>query len=81
MPSKQTLVLLVLFVLRHSIGILAFLWLASVGRQVGGIWPWLLPILAIFYTAFAFYNGNKLYRQYRRTQAREQQEAARNAAH
>jgi len=73
MSARQARVLVMVFALRHLIGILTFVWLTSVARTAAdGGYSWLLiggPGAA--YAAVVAYNGSRLYRQYRRRLAAE----------
>lgn len=80
MPAKQARILFIVYVVRHTLGVLAFTWMISIGMQVGGVYAWLFPVIGIAYLATAVYNGHKLYTQYRRRLAKEQKREVQNAS-
>ena len=72
MSARQAWILLMVFAMRHLLGILIFVWLMSVARTAGGGFGWLLiGGLGAAYAAGVAYNGSRLYRQYRRRRAAE----------
>jgi hypothetical protein len=70
-PARHIKMLLIVFGVRHLLGIALFVWLTFVGRAIGGIGWLLVGGLGLVYAAIVAYNGRRLYQQYRRRLAAE----------
>jgi hypothetical protein len=64
LTARHLKTLLIIFGIRHLVGVSLFVWLTLVGRAAGGVGWMIVGGLGFAYAAVVAFNGSRLYRRY-----------------